>query len=147
MKLPVPFIQLPLLFDAGALRREIAAFDEGMWTAHPTGMPGNSALPLVTVGGDPARGDALDGPMRPTPALQRSPYLQQVLASLQLNSHFSAPTLAFQSRPLSPERRLLDRHHGGRAGRQRHTHTAQVEQFPVQQILTPARGAGRIGDG
>jgi len=82
MKLPVPFIQLPLLFDAGALRREIAAFDEGMWTAHPTGMPGNSALPLVTVDGDPARGDALDGPMRPTPALLRSPYLQQVLASL-----------------------------------------------------------------
>jgi hypothetical protein len=82
MKLPVPFIQLPLLFDAGALRREIAAFHEGMWTAHPTGMPGNSALPLVTVEGDPARGDALDGPMRPTPALRQSPYLQQVLASL-----------------------------------------------------------------
>jgi hypothetical protein len=82
MKLPVPFLQLPLLFDAGALQREIGAFDEGMWRRHPTGMPGNSALPLVAVDGDPARGDALDGPMRPTPALERSPYLRQVLASL-----------------------------------------------------------------
>lgn len=82
MKLPVPFIQLPLLFDAGALAREIGTFDEGMWRSHPTGMPGNSALPLVAVDGDPALGDALDGPMRPTPALQRSPYLQQVLESL-----------------------------------------------------------------
>jgi hypothetical protein len=41
MKLPVPFLQLPLLFDAGALQREIGAFDEGMWRRHPTGMPGN----------------------------------------------------------------------------------------------------------
>jgi len=82
MKLPVPFIQLPLMFDADALAREIGAFDEGMWRRHPTGMPGNSALPLVAVDGDPARGDALDGPMRPTPALLQSPYLQQVLASL-----------------------------------------------------------------
>lgn len=82
MKLPVPFLQLPLLFDTPVLAEEIAAFDEGMWRAHPTGMPGNSALPLVAVEGDPARGDALDGPMRPTPALQRSPYLQQVLASI-----------------------------------------------------------------
>jgi len=53
MKLPVPFIQLPLLFDAGALRREIAAFDEGMWTAHPTGMPGNS-------GGRPSPGASVN---------------------------------------------------------------------------------------
>ncbi len=82
MKLPVPFLQLPLLFDADTLAREIGAFDEGMWRRHPTGMPGNSALPLVAVEGDPVRGDALDGPMRPTPALMQSPYLQQVLASL-----------------------------------------------------------------
>ncbi|MEO6967450.1 MAG: sulfotransferase [Rhodanobacteraceae bacterium] len=83
MKLPVPFIQLPLLFDAAALAAEVAAFDEGMWRPHPTGMPGNSALPLVTVEGDPARGDSLEGPMRPTPALLASPYLMQVLGSLR----------------------------------------------------------------
>ena len=82
MKVPVPFIQLPLLFDAGTLAREIGAFEEEMWRRHPSGMPGNSALPLVAVDGDPALGDTLDGPMRPTPALQRSPYLQQVLASI-----------------------------------------------------------------
>ncbi|MEP7044281.1 MAG: sulfotransferase [Dokdonella sp.] len=83
MKLPVPFVQLPLRFDAQALAAEIARFDEGMWRPHPTGMPGNSALPLVTSGGDPARGDWLVGRMRPTPALQQSPYLMQVLASLE----------------------------------------------------------------
>ncbi|MFC4821001.1 aspartyl/asparaginyl beta-hydroxylase domain-containing protein [Dokdonella ginsengisoli] len=82
MKLPVPFIQLPLSFDAQALAAEIAAFDESLWRPHPTGMAGNSALPLAAVDGDPARGDSLEGPMRPTPALQRSPYLRQVLGSL-----------------------------------------------------------------
>lgn len=82
MKLPVPFIQLPLAFDFEALSEEIAAFDEPLWRAHPDGIPGNSALPLVAVDGDPARGDALQGPMRPTPALESSPYLRQVLGSL-----------------------------------------------------------------
>ena len=82
MKLPVPFIQLPLTFDFEALSAEIAAFDEQLWRAHPDGIPGNSALPLVAVDGDPARGDALQGPMRATPALERSPYLRQVLGSL-----------------------------------------------------------------
>jgi len=82
MKLPVPFIQLPLMFDAQALAAEIAGFDESLWQPHPNGLPGNSALPLVTVEGDPARGDDLEGPMRPTPTLQNSPYMQQVLGSL-----------------------------------------------------------------
>lgn len=83
VKLPVPFIQLPLAFNAEALAAEIDAFDENMWRAHPDGIPGNSALPLVAVEGDAARGDALQGPMRPTPALERSPYLRQVLGSLE----------------------------------------------------------------
>lgn len=82
MKLPVPFIQLPLRFDAAALAAEIARFDEPMWRPHPDGMPGNAALPLVAVDGDPARGDSVEGPMRPTPALLQSPYLLQVLGSL-----------------------------------------------------------------
>ena len=83
MKLPVPFIQLPLTYDVERLAAEIAAFDESLWRAHPDGIPGNSALPLVAVDGDAARGDALQGPMRPTPALERSPYLRQVLGSMQ----------------------------------------------------------------
>ena len=82
MKLPVPFIQLPLLFDAGALAAEIGALGEGLWQPHPSGLPGNTALPLVAVEGDPARGDALTGVMRPTPALERCAYLRQVLGSL-----------------------------------------------------------------
>ena len=82
MKLAHAFIQLPLHFDAEALAAEIGAFDEGLWRPHPSGFPGNSALPLAAVDGDPARGDALEGPMRPTPALLASPYLQQVLGSL-----------------------------------------------------------------
>ena len=82
MKLPVPFIQLPLLFDADALAAEIGALEEGLWRPHPSGLPGNTALPLVAVGGDPARGDALNGVMQPTPTLQRCAYLRQVLGSL-----------------------------------------------------------------
>lgn len=83
MKLPVPFVQLPLTFDAAALAAEIAAFDDSAWIPHPDAIPGNSALPLATVNGDPALGDALQGPMRPTPNLLRSPYLRQVLGSLE----------------------------------------------------------------
>lgn len=82
MKLPVPFIQLPLLFDAELLAAEIDALESELWQPHPSGLPGNTALPLVAAGGDPARGDLLSGTMLPTPALPRCPYLQQVLGSL-----------------------------------------------------------------
>lgn len=78
MKLQVPFVQLPLLFDVEALRAEIAAIDEASWRPHPQGFPGNSALTLVTVDGDPDS-DGFAGPMRPTPWLQRCPYLMQTL--------------------------------------------------------------------
>ena len=83
MKLQVPFVQLPLKFDAEALAQEIEALDERAWRPHPQGYPGNSALPLVSVDGDPAS-DALRGPMAPTPFLGRCPYLMQVLASLDV---------------------------------------------------------------
>lgn len=81
MKLQVPFIQLPLVFDAGVLAAEIAALGEGPWRPHPQGFPGNSMLPLVAVNGD-AGNEAFSGPMAPTPELQRCPYLSQVFASL-----------------------------------------------------------------
>lgn len=84
MKLSVPFIQLPLLFDAEALTAEIGALDDSLWQPHPSALPGNTALPLATVNGDPASGDALAGPMRPTPALEQCPYLLRVLGSLQV---------------------------------------------------------------
>ncbi|HJU07136.1 MAG TPA: sulfotransferase [Rhodanobacteraceae bacterium] len=82
MKLPVPFIQLPLSFDASALATEINGLEESLWRSHPSGLPGNTALPLVAADGNPARGDDLFGPMRATPALQRCRYMRQVLASL-----------------------------------------------------------------
>ena len=81
MKLAAPFIQLPLLFDADALAAEIEALGEQSWMPHPQGFPGNSMLPLIAVGGDPAN-ESFGGVMHPTPHLQRCPYLSQVMASL-----------------------------------------------------------------
>jgi hypothetical protein len=81
MKLQVPFIQLPLQFDAGLLAAEIAALGEDAWRPHPQGYPGNSALTLVTTGGD-VDSDSVIGGMQPTSHLLRCPYLMQVMASL-----------------------------------------------------------------
>ncbi|HEX3526037.1 MAG TPA: TIGR03032 family protein [Thermoanaerobaculia bacterium] len=80
MKLDTEFIQLPWRFDAGRLAAEVAALPEEAWRPHPQGHPGNSALPLVAAGGDPAN-DATKGPMRPTPHLARLPCLRQALAA------------------------------------------------------------------
>ncbi|HEX4480493.1 MAG TPA: sulfotransferase [Rudaea sp.] len=80
MKLGFPFIQLPLRFDAAALASELSALDESEWRPHPQGFPGNSALPLVAVNGEPDN-DGLVGPMRPTSYLERLPYLGKVLRS------------------------------------------------------------------
>ena len=81
MKLPVPFVQLPLLFDAAALAAEVDAIEESSWRPHPQGFPGNSMLPLVAVDGDPDN-ETFAGRMRPTEFLQRCPYLSQVFASI-----------------------------------------------------------------
>ncbi len=81
MKLQVPFVQLPLLFDAKALAEEIAALPETFWKPHPQGYPGNSMLPLVAVNGEPDN-ENFAGAMRPTPYLARCPYIMQVLHSL-----------------------------------------------------------------
>ena len=80
MRLDTELVKLPLRFDADRLAAEVAAFGEEDWRPHPQGHPGNSALPLIAAGGDPAD-DATKGPMRPTPHLARCPYLRQVLAS------------------------------------------------------------------
>ncbi|MES1241471.1 MAG: TIGR03032 family protein [Acidobacteriota bacterium] len=74
------FIRLPLLFDADLLAGEVARIPESDWRPHPQGHPGNSALPLIAAGGDPAN-DATRGPMRPTPHFARCPYLRQALAA------------------------------------------------------------------
>ncbi|HYC60709.1 MAG TPA: TIGR03032 family protein [Thermoanaerobaculia bacterium] len=84
MRLRTEFIQLPLSFDATRLAAEVAQFDERLWRPHPEGHPGNAALPLIAVDGDPAN-DSVKGTMQPTAHLRACPYLRQVLAS------FSAP--------------------------------------------------------
>lgn len=81
MRLPVPFIQLPLQFDARLLASEIESLGEGAWRDHPQKFAGNSMLPLLAVGGD-ASNETFVGEMAPTPELLRCPYLMQVLASL-----------------------------------------------------------------
>jgi hypothetical protein len=81
LKLQVPFLQLPLAFDATVLAREVAAVGEDAWRPHPQGYPGNSMLPLVAVGGEPDN-EGFAGRMAPTPLLARMPYLVQVMASL-----------------------------------------------------------------
>lgn len=81
MKLQVPFVQLPLRFDAGRLAGEMLALGESAWRPHPQKFPGNFALPLISVEGDPDS-DSIAGPMRPTPYLEQCPYLAAVLARL-----------------------------------------------------------------
>src|SRR5688572_17304299 len=80
MQLETEFIRLPLRIDAARLAEEVARLPESAWRPHPQGFAGNSAIPLVSVGGDP-ESDALVGAMRPTPSLAACPYLSQVLAS------------------------------------------------------------------
>lgn len=81
MKLPVPFVQLPLLFDAEMLAAEVEALGEGVWRDHPQKFPGNSMLPLLAAGGD-AGNESFIGEMAPTPELLRCPYLLKTIASL-----------------------------------------------------------------
>ncbi len=79
MKLPVPFIQLPLRFDAQRLAQEARALPAGAWARHPNAFPGNSAARLISVGG--AENDEVSGRMQMTAHLDACPYIQQVLAS------------------------------------------------------------------
>lgn len=81
MRLPAPFIKLPLRFDTARLRAEVGQFSEGEWRAHPQGFAGNSALILVSHEG--GENDDTSGRMLPAPRLDRCPYLRQVMASFQ----------------------------------------------------------------
>lgn len=81
MRLDTPFVRLPLTFDADLLATEITSLPESAWRPHPQGYPGNTALALVSAGGDPAN-ELTRGPMRPTPWLMQLPYLRQVMAAL-----------------------------------------------------------------
>ncbi len=79
MRLPKPFYRLPLRFDVDRLRAEVAELPADAWSPHPNGDAGNDAVRLISVdGGD---NEEVNGVMRMTAHLERSPYLRQVLAS------------------------------------------------------------------
>lgn len=81
MKLPTPFIQLPVAFDADRLAEEIRAIEATHWRGRTDRDDGNQALVLIAAEGDPAN-DALSGAMRPTPHLERMPYAMQILEAV-----------------------------------------------------------------
>jgi Sulfotransferase family/Aspartyl/Asparaginyl beta-hydroxylase len=79
MRLPTPFVKLPIAFDATMLAGEALQFAEAEWRVHPQDYPGNSALILVSHDG--TDNDDSFGTMAATPRLQLCPYLKQVIAS------------------------------------------------------------------
>jgi hypothetical protein len=79
VELDRPFLQLPFLFDTEVLTAEVDRLVPENWLAHPSGLSGNTAVPLVSINGEPR--DGFDGPMAATAVLQRSPYLLQVVSS------------------------------------------------------------------
>jgi len=78
MRLSRPFFQFPVLFDAERLRAEVAALPAQAWAPHPDGVPGNSAVRLISVDGGET--EAVHGQMAPTRWLAAMPYARQVLA-------------------------------------------------------------------
>lgn len=79
MRLPLPFYKLSVRFDVERLQSEVAALRADAWAKHPNEIAGNSSIRLISVNG--GENDDVNGIMLPTPHLQRSPYLRQVLAS------------------------------------------------------------------
>ena len=79
MRLSKPFIRLPYRFDAQRLAEEAAQFASDAWMPHPSGMPGNSAIALISSGG--GDNDSFDGEKRPTPHLDACPYTRQAMGS------------------------------------------------------------------
>lgn len=79
MELEQPFLKLPFVFDTAVLAGEVERVLPEHWLPHPSGLPGNSAVPLVAINGEPK--DGFDGQMAATQVLNDSPYLMQVVNS------------------------------------------------------------------
>jgi len=79
MRLATEFARLPFRFDVDRLAEEVLAFDASDWMPHPQGYRGNSSIPLISLNGE--MNDSFNGPMKTTEHLDRSPYIQQILAS------------------------------------------------------------------
>lgn len=81
MRLEQNFVKLPFRVDAERLAAEIADVPEAAWRSHPQGAPGNTALTLLAVDGNPDS-DSTHGEFAPTPHLAGMPYVRQVMAAL-----------------------------------------------------------------
>lgn len=75
-----PLLRLPIKFSAETLAAEVKALPASAWTAHPQNFPGNSAVRLITAGGQAT--DAIEGAMRPTPHLTACPYMMQIMHNI-----------------------------------------------------------------
>lgn len=80
MQLTEPFIKLPFAFDAEKLKQEVEALPDDAWRRHPTGHKGNTAVSLVSVGGDHTD-DSIGGQQATTGWLQPDSYIAQTIAS------------------------------------------------------------------
>jgi len=77
MRFSKPLLRLPMKFSAEQLSAEVRALPASAWTAHPQHFPGNSAVRLITAGGEAT--DAIEGAMGPTPYLLACPYMMQIM--------------------------------------------------------------------
>ena len=73
------FYRLPFQFDADRLKEEVDAFPEDEWTDRgEKAYKGNTAIQLISTRGE--INEEFVGPMLTTPALDRCPYIKQVIA-------------------------------------------------------------------
>ena len=79
MELEQPFLKLPFVFETAVLASDVERVLPEHWLPHPSGLPGNTAVPLVAINGEPR--DGFDGQMAATQVLKDSPYLMQVVSS------------------------------------------------------------------
>ncbi len=79
MELSRPFVRLPYSFDSERLAYEVAQLDTATWMPHPGNIPGNSAIPLISLHGND--NNNFSGRMKLTPHAASCEYIQQVMAS------------------------------------------------------------------
>lgn len=80
MRIERPLLQLPIRFCGETLRQEVAALPPTAWLPHPQKFDGNTAVPLVSPGGEIT--DRWSGPMEATAALRGCPYVMEIMQNL-----------------------------------------------------------------
>src|SRR5579883_3080712 len=80
-RLASPFYKLPLAFDCGRMLDEIRQVTPHMWRPDRLNIKGYGSLCLVSHQGKD--NDIQHGPFRPSPLLEKCPYLGQVIGSFQ----------------------------------------------------------------